>query len=224
MIGPQLRATYYAVTRVPMWINGRLYKHLRAPRPGTNPTKVQLGPGRAKYLDGWINVDANFISAKIDVWADLRDELPFRDNSVDVFYSHHVVEHLPDSLLSFHIGEMFRCLKKGGVIRIGGPNAEAAAQKLIEGDRNWFGDFPEKRESIGGRFANFILCAGDHRTILTFSYIQEIASARGFVDAHRCAPVTETAYPNLIGKEVLSREYEDTPEAPHTLIFEARKP
>jgi predicted SAM-dependent methyltransferase len=163
-----------------MWINGRLYKHLRAPRPGTNPTKVQLGPGRAKYLDGWINVDANFISAKIDVWADLRDELPFRDNSVDVFYSHHVVEHLPDSLLSFHIGEMFRCLKKGGVIRVGGPNAEAAAQKLIEGDRNWFGDFPEKRESIGGRFANFILCAGDHRTILTFSYIQTLSGKRFF--------------------------------------------
>ena len=224
MIGPQLRATYYALTRVPMWINGRLYKRLRAPHPGNKPIKVQLGPGRAKYLDGWINVDANFISAKIDVWADLRDELPFRDNSVDVFYSHHVVEHLPDSLLSFHIDEMFRCLKKGGVIRIWGPNAEAAAQKLIEGDRNWFGDFPEKRESIGGRFANFILCAGDHRTILTFSYIQEIASAIGFVDTHRCKPVTETAYPDLIGKEVLSREYENTPEAPHTLIFEARKP
>jgi predicted SAM-dependent methyltransferase len=224
MIGPQLRATYYAVTRVPMWVSGRLYKRLRAPRPGKDLIKVQLGPGRAKYLDGWINVDANFISAKIDVWADLRDELPFRDNSVDVFYSHHVVEHLPDNLLSFHVREMFRCLKKGGVIRIGGPNAEAAAQKLIEGDRNWFGDFPEKRESIGGRFANFILCAGDHRTILTFSYIQEIASATGFIDAHRCKPVTETAYPNLIGKEVLSREYEDTPEAPHTLIFEARKP
>jgi predicted SAM-dependent methyltransferase len=224
MIGPHLRAAYYAITRVPMWANGRLYKHLRAPRPGKDSIKVQLGPGRAKYLNGWINVDANFISAKIDVWADLRDELPFRDNSVDVFYSHHVIEHLPDSLLSFHIGEMFRCLKPGGVIRIGGPNAESAAKKLIEGDTNWFGDFPEKRESIGGRYANFILCAGDHRTILTFSYIQEIASAVGFVDAHRCVPVTETAYPDRIGTEVLSREYEDTPETPHTLIFEARKP
>jgi predicted SAM-dependent methyltransferase len=224
MISQQLRTAYYILARVPMWASGRLYKHLRAPRPSKSPVRVQLGPGRVRYLEGWINVDANILTAKTDVWADLRDELPFRDNTVDVFYSHHVIEHLPDRLVGFHIREMFRCLKRGGIIRIGGPNAEAAARKLIEGDHDWFSDFPEKHTSIGGRFANFLLCGGEHRTLLTFSYIEELASAAGFVDLHQCVPITETSYPELIGKQVLALECENTPAIPHTLIVEARKP
>ena len=82
MISKHLGATCHAVMRVPMCVSGRLYKHPRAPRLSKAPVKVQLGPSRAKYLDDWINVDANIITAKTDVWADLQDELPFRDNTV----------------------------------------------------------------------------------------------------------------------------------------------
>lgn len=32
---------------------------------------VQLGPGQKNYIDGWVNVDANFVTAKIDIWADI---------------------------------------------------------------------------------------------------------------------------------------------------------
>jgi hypothetical protein len=30
-------------------------------------------------MNGWISVDANFLAAKIDIWADLRNKLPFKD-------------------------------------------------------------------------------------------------------------------------------------------------
>ena len=72
--------------------------------------KVHLGPGKKNYLNGWINVDANIITAKIDVWSDIKHPLPFKDDVVDVFYSHHVIEHLPYMQKNFH--EMYRCLKK----------------------------------------------------------------------------------------------------------------
>ena len=49
----------------------------------------------------------------------VRNKLPFRNNAVDVFYSHHVIEHLPDSSLPFHFREMYRCLKGEGIIRVG---------------------------------------------------------------------------------------------------------
>ena len=206
-----------------MRLNGWIRRHFRAPRAGSGGVRVHLGPGQRNYLQDWINVDANFVSAKIDVWADLRNPLPFPDASVDAFYSHHVIEHLPDARLPFHFAEMYRCLKPGGVIRVGGPNGEMAAKKLIERDIAWFSDFPDNRASVGGRYANFILCRGEHLTILTPSYLTEIAEGAGFQGVVVCRPVTETNYPNRIDQQVLDQEWESTPDEPHTLLIEAQK-
>jgi predicted SAM-dependent methyltransferase len=117
MISHELRSLFYVAMRLPMRLNAIFYKSFRAPRAGK--VKVHLGPGQKNYIDGWINLDANFISARIDVWADLANPLPFRDASVDAFYSHHVIEHLPDPTISSLFNEIFRCLKPGGMMRIG---------------------------------------------------------------------------------------------------------
>ena len=220
MISRQLKQTYYFLSRYPMALNGWRHRHLNKPK---GIVKVHLGPGQSNYLKGWINVDANIVSAKADIWADIRNPLPFPDASVDIFYSHHVIEHLPDALLQFHFLELSRCLKKGGVIRVGGPNGDMAARKLTEGDVEWFGVYPDERESLGGRFANFILCRGEHLTILTTSYLTEVAFKAGFTNIRTCRPAVETFHPDLVGKEVLEKEYESTPDAPHTLLIEAEK-
>jgi predicted SAM-dependent methyltransferase len=205
-----------------MRLNAAVYRYLRAPKNGE--TRVHLGPGLKNYLDGWINIDANIVTAKIDVWADLTSPLPFHNGTVDAFYSHHVVEHLPDGSIAALFDEMYRCLKPGGIIRIGGPDGDNAVRKFIEGDTSWFDDWPDKRASIGGRFANFIFCRGEHATILTRSYLDEVAANASFARISFCRPVTETNYPHVINGEVLAREYESTPDMPHTLILEAQKP
>ena len=222
MISRKLKATYYTLMGFPMRVNSKIYKSFRAPKSGV--AKVQLGPGQRGYLPGWINLDANKFSARIDVWANLLDGLPFRDNSIDVFYSHHVIEHLPDSFLPIHFADMLRSLKPGGFVRIGGPNGDSAVKKMVEGDDAWFSDFPEKRTSIGGRFANFILCSGEHLTILSFSYLKELLTQVGFTNIRLCLPMTETVHPQLIDDVLLKREWENTPDCPHTLIVEAEKP
>jgi SAM-dependent methyltransferase len=222
MISRSAKALFFQVAAPIMRLNGALYRRFRAPRKGL--VKVHLGPGQANYLDGWINVDANMFTAKCDVWADFRGKLPFRDASVDVTYSHHVIEHLPDALLAFHFQEIFRCLKPGGAFRIGGPSGDGAVQKFQEGDSAWFSDFPDNRASLGGRLANFLFCRGEHLTILTFSWLEELARAAGFPKVSRCQPVTETNFPELIDRNLLEKEWESTPECPHTLIVEGRKP
>ena len=147
------------------------------PTAGERSREVQLGPGQKNYLPGWVNVDANIFTGKCDVWTDLRNPLPFRDATVNAFYSHHVIEHLPD--LAFHFSEMYRCLKPGGSFRVGGPNGDAAMRKFLEGDASCFID-SRTGARIGGRFENFIFCRQEHLTILTYSWLEELAIAAGF--------------------------------------------
>ncbi len=223
MLSRQAKALYYVLMGVPMRLNGAFYRAFRPPRKDL--VKAHLGPGQHKYIDGWINVDANCFTAKCDIWADLRNKLPFPDQSVDVFYSCNMIEHLPDSLLPFHFAEMYRCLKPGGRIRIAGPSGDSAIQKFIEGDNEWFGDWPDKRRSIGGRFANFLLCRNEHTSILTFSYLQELAKDAGFVNIAQCRPKFETKHPDWIDSRVLGTEEEKpSREFPDTLVIECEKP
>jgi predicted SAM-dependent methyltransferase len=81
---------------------------------------LDLGSGRKKGVDGWTTVD--IIGADINY--DLRKGLPLKDNSVDIIYSSHMLEHIQfDELLGF-ISECLRVLKKNGKFKVCVPNAE----------------------------------------------------------------------------------------------------
>jgi SAM-dependent methyltransferase len=211
--------------RIPLRVSGLFYKAFRAPKFGNDEVaRVHLGPGQKNYLHSWINLDANFITAKCDVWANLEDPLPFRSSSIDVFYSHHVVEHLPDRKLVEHFKDMFRCLKPGGMLRVGGPNGDMAIRKYLEGDSTWFGSFPDSHSSIGGKFKNFIFCRNEHLTILTPSYLEEISRLAGFERISFATPGVATSNPALIDSKVLALESWSSPTEPQTLLVECYKP
>jgi predicted SAM-dependent methyltransferase len=219
MLSRRAKSTFYAAAGPFMALNAVFYRHFRAPRGGR--LRAHLGPGQRNYIDGWINIDANMFTGKCDVWADLRNPLPFHDATLDAVYSHHVVEHLPD--LEAHFRDVFRCLKAGGLYRIAGPHGDSAIRKFMENDRNWFVDFPNRRESIGGRFENFIFCAREHLTILTYSYLEEVMSQVGFAQLRSCLPVRESGAPDVF-RECLAKEAESDFDVPHTLVIEAIKP
>jgi len=219
MMTRSAKAAFYVVCGPVMKLNGILYRSFRSPRG--RPVKVHIGPGQNKYLPGWINIDANMFTGKCDVWVDLRNPLPFGNDTCDAIYSHHVVEHLPS--LECHFKDVFRCLRPGGVYRVGGPNGDSAIRKYLAGDPGWFPDFPDKRSSIGGRLENFVFCRGEHLTILTRSFLEELMSHVGFVRIATRLPVKETGYPDTFG-ECLTTEWEADFGCPHTLIVEAEKP
>lgn len=219
MLSRTSKALFYSVAGPMMKVNGWLYRRFRTPK--NTELNVHLGPGQKNYLDGWVNVDANMFTAKCDLWADLRNTLPFQSGTVSAFYSHHMIEHLPD--VYTHLEDAFRCLKPGGVYRVGGPNGDSAITKFIENDLHWFGDYPEKRESLGGRFENFIFCRGEHLTILTFSMLEEFMRDIGYVNIKARKPIKETGYRDVF-ESCLQKEYESDFDVPHTLIVEAEKP
>ena len=94
------------------------------------PCSLMLNIGCGSNVKkGWLNIDfckeANF---NIDV----RKGLPFVNNSVEVIYSEHFLEHLdyPKESLPF-LMECYRVLKNGGVIHVGVPDSRYVVESCI---------------------------------------------------------------------------------------------
>jgi predicted SAM-dependent methyltransferase len=112
----------------------------------SQPVRLNLGSG-FHPKPGWINVD--LIDGQSDLQLDLREPLPFPDNSVAEIYSEHFFEHLsftspadslareieapdsPSDALTF-LRECLRVLAPGGRIDIGVPDAEVALRDYLE--------------------------------------------------------------------------------------------
>ncbi|MDB2643649.1 class I SAM-dependent methyltransferase [Luminiphilus sp.] len=87
---------------------------------------VNIGAGITR-IDGAVNID---ISPKADVSLTLGvDPLPFDDESVDLIYSDHTIEHV-ENYLSL-MGEISRVLKKGGCLLVGVPYVTLTKYHLV---------------------------------------------------------------------------------------------
>lgn len=218
MIKNWQRKTYYVLAGPLMWISGRYFKYCRAPKNGL---RVHLGPGHNCYLKGWLNVDANIISAKIDLWANLLDPLPFKPNSVKVLYSFSVLQHLPYSRLEPLLKEIYDCMETDAYLRIAVVHAGNAAIAYANNRTDWFGTWPIAYESIGGKFENFLLCAGEIKRFFDFGFLSELLVRAGFTDVMESAPL-QTAFPDVFG-EAIKMEHESCPDLPHHVVVEVRK-
>jgi SAM-dependent methyltransferase len=71
-----------------------------------------------------------------DLMALVRLDLP--DNSAELFYSSHTVEHVSDAAAQNLFNEAHRVLKKGGVFRCTTPNIDLGLRAFLEKDLNYF--------------------------------------------------------------------------------------
>jgi predicted SAM-dependent methyltransferase len=101
---------------------------------------VNLGCG-SRYHPAWINLDFRSTGPGV-ISYNLYRPLPFRENSVDVVYHSHLLEHFPKRYAPVFLQECLRVLKPGGIIRVVVPDLEQIArlyltslEKSIEGDR-----------------------------------------------------------------------------------------
>lgn len=106
------------------------------------PTKLgylNLGCG-GRFRDGWTNV--NFTSTgKGVIAADLGKGIPFPNESFDVVYHSHLLEHFSKADAPKFLKECHRVLRKGGVIRVVVPDLESIVkQYLISLEQSRLGD------------------------------------------------------------------------------------
>ncbi len=96
----------------------------------TNEGKAYLNVGcGALFASDWNNIDL-FTHPDVHRY-DVRRGLPYLDNVFDAVYSSHTLEHF-----SYHegrvlIGEMYRVLKPGGVVRVVVPDLEQICREYL---------------------------------------------------------------------------------------------
>lgn len=107
---------------------------------------LNLGCGYYFHSD-WTNVD--FVSTGAGVIAhNLREGIPFPEESFDVIYHSHVLEHFPKTEAGFFLEECFRVLRPGGILRVVVPDLEQMArlyltslEKTIDGSKEWAANY-----------------------------------------------------------------------------------
>lgn len=139
---------------------------------------LHLGSGK-NIIEGFINIDGNPLIKNI-LYYDIRNKLPFKDQSVQYIFTSNVLEHFfPDEILLV-LKDTYRCLKTDGILRIVVPDLEKAINAYVNKDYNFFNDYPVSYKSLGGRFSNFIFCDAQHRLSYDFSYLKELLNRAGF--------------------------------------------
>lgn len=153
-----------------------------------------FGCGTIRY-PGWTGIDC-FHHPAVDLLLDLRRRLPFRDARVTNCYSEHFVEHLYPEEAQFHLQEVHRILKPGGVYRMVVPSGLLFARKYLEGDSAFFAlAHPWEPRPIDALY-KIVNWKGQHRSIYDFAQIEHLARIAGFCDIRECR-ANQSSIPSL---------------------------
>lgn len=96
---------------------------------------LNIGCGNSYHPD-WINLD--LYKSKFVKYYNIKNELPFADNSIDVVYHSHVLEHVDKSLAKKFINDCYRILKPKGIIRIVVPDLEKICFEYLKNLKKGF--------------------------------------------------------------------------------------
>jgi predicted SAM-dependent methyltransferase len=127
-----------------LWIARRAQPKFQALR-GERNLKVHLGCG--PYLkEGWVNIDLTLNRARpvhdqskqaIYINHDLRRGLPLAENSCEMIYSSHFLEHLRYGEALRLLRDCHRLLRPGGIFRACLPNFRSVFDAYLRGDRDY---------------------------------------------------------------------------------------
>lgn len=195
------------------------------------PVRLHMGCG-AHSMAGWVNID--LVSPTADVRVDVRDGLPFADESADAVYIAHLLEHLeyPDEATSV-LGECVRVLRPGAALRVAVPDIAAFARAYVEDRTEFFAEFERcwERPPAASPLAVFLHYAGAgefpwvadrHRFGYDEPTLRGLLGTAGLTAVRRCVPGD-----SHIGDPLLDYSWANAATGagrPFTLIMEGEVP
>jgi predicted SAM-dependent methyltransferase len=149
------------------------------------PCALHIGCGPNKK-PGWINID---FSKDADIRLDLRERLPFPDNSVIMVYSEHFFEHLSLRDGNRFLRECLRVLVPGGRFSVGVPNAQLCLQDYVIDDRD---EWLKVRDRYHPKWCStpmhsvnyFFRQEGEHKYAYDAETLTDLVRDCGFSDVH----------------------------------------
>jgi SAM-dependent methyltransferase len=163
----------------------------------SNLRRLEIGCGDRR-IEGFETL--NIISGSdVDYVCDASKPLPFNDNTFDIIYSSHILEHIPWYQTEVTLKEWVRILKSGGTLEIWVPDglkicqtlitAELGVANLIEND-GWYKFNPRKDPCVwaSGRIFTYGDGTGKpdhpnwHRALFTARYLKELFELVGLIN------------------------------------------
>jgi len=103
---------------------------------------LNLGCG-SRFHPDWVNLDKKSNDLTVQIH-DLRNGIPYPEQTFDVVYHSHLLEHFPKHKALTFMNECYRVLKPEGIIRVATPDLEQIArlylqalEKALQGDEDW---------------------------------------------------------------------------------------
>jgi predicted SAM-dependent methyltransferase len=194
---------------------------------GQKQLKLNLGCG-PNVKEGWVNID---LSRWADLHLDLREDLPFADESVALIYSEHFFEHLayPDEVRHLLL-ESFRVLQPGGVFSVGVPDLEPQLVEYVRETTDSNGlqpeDFARKRKARGEEEQNLWIprwVFTTHLHIINW-YFRQNNEHKYAYDFQTLATVLAEAGFDEIERRPFNPELDTEKRRAETLYVDAHKP
>lgn len=164
---------------------GNIAIHIPA---GDNKLKVNFGSFINMFHNGWINIDVLNLQefAKRHHYKfinmDIRQKLNFNDNSIDLIYSSHMLEHLTADEGFFFLRECHRILRSGGVVRIAVPDADKLIKYYQSNQLSMFDEINDRCSTSNFESAKlWSLLFEGHRIAYDFAGLKSVGENAGFV-------------------------------------------
>ena len=187
---------------------GNIAVHIPA---GDNKLKVNFGSFINMFHNGWINIDVLNLQefAKRHHYKfinmDIRQKLNFNDNSIDLIYSSHMLEHLTADEGFFFLRECHRILRSGGVVRIAVPDADKLIKYYQSNQLSMFDEINDGCSTSNFESAKlWSLLVEGHRIAYDFAGLKSVGENAGFV--------VEKKMFNQGNKQIISETIDMLPE------------
>lgn len=176
-----IRRKFLSRSRILKEKAGFMKRNIIAPKMPQNKdgkVYVNLGCG-ANTSPEFINVDTRAMP-NVHYIHEVQKLPMFADNSVDLLYASHLLEHVPRNEVIQTLREWRRVLKPGGVLRFGVPDFDALIEIYELAGR----DVHRIESQLLGQNAPY----DDHHTIWNFVFAEEILRSAGFGEIRRWDP------------------------------------